>query len=41
MNAIIIGAGPSGIAMGHALKQQLGFNDFTVYLHPSFLHWHI
>lgn len=30
VNAIIIGAGPSGIAMAHKLKQTLGFNDFTV-----------
>jgi len=31
MNAIIIGAGPSGIAMAHSLKKKLGFNDFEVY----------
>ncbi|OAL03644.1 FAD/NAD(P)-binding domain-containing protein [Phaeosphaeriaceae sp. SRC1lsM3a] len=31
VNAIIIGAGPSGIAMAHKLKQTLGFNDFTIY----------
>ncbi|KAJ4985449.1 monooxygenase [Stagonosporopsis vannaccii] len=31
VNAIIIGAGPSGIAMAHKLKQTLGYNDFTVY----------
>lgn len=29
-NAIIIGAGPSGIAMAHKLKQKLGFDDFMV-----------
>lgn len=27
---IIIGAGPSGIALGHTLKHKLGFADFTV-----------
>lgn len=27
---IVIGAGPSGIALAHALKQKLGFHDFTV-----------
>ena len=30
INAIIIGAGPSGIAMAHSLKYKLGFDDFTV-----------
>ncbi|KAF1984630.1 FAD/NAD(P)-binding domain-containing protein [Aulographum hederae CBS 113979] len=30
-DAIIIGAGPSGIALAHKLKQKLGFNNFTVY----------
>jgi cation diffusion facilitator CzcD-associated flavoprotein CzcO len=30
VSAIIIGAGPSGIAMAHKLKQKLGFNNFTV-----------
>jgi cation diffusion facilitator CzcD-associated flavoprotein CzcO len=30
-DVIIIGAGPSGIAMAHTLKHKLGFNDFTVY----------
>jgi 2-polyprenyl-6-methoxyphenol hydroxylase-like FAD-dependent oxidoreductase len=29
---IIIGAGPSGIALAHTLKHRLGFNDFTVSL---------
>lgn len=31
INAIIIGAGPSGIAMGHKMKHELGFEDFTIY----------
>lgn len=31
MDAIIIGAGPSGIAMAHKLKHELGFEDFTLY----------
>ena len=31
MTAIIIGAGPSGIAMGHKLKHELGFEDFIIY----------
>ncbi|KAI1359131.1 monooxygenase [Xylaria arbuscula] len=31
LNAIIIGAGPSGIAMAYRLKHDLGFEDFTVY----------
>ncbi|KAG9186591.1 hypothetical protein G6011_09699 [Alternaria panax] len=35
VNAIIIGAGPSGIAMAHKLKQSLGFNDFIVYEKPD------
>jgi cation diffusion facilitator CzcD-associated flavoprotein CzcO len=30
INAIIIGAGPSGIAMAHSLKYKLEFDDFTV-----------
>ncbi|OJZ79600.1 hypothetical protein ASPFODRAFT_66055 [Aspergillus luchuensis CBS 106.47] len=29
--AIIIGAGPSGIAMAYRLKHELGFNDFLIY----------
>lgn len=29
-DAIIIGAGPSGIAMVHSLKHKIGFNNFTV-----------
>ena len=32
VDAIIIGAGPSGIAMAHKLKQKLGFEKFTVRL---------
>ena len=32
LNAIIIGAGPSGIAMAHSLKHKLGFDSFTVYV---------
>ncbi|KAF9634680.1 hypothetical protein BFW01_g5575 [Lasiodiplodia theobromae] len=31
MNAIIIGAGPSGIAMAHKLKCELGFRNFMIY----------
>ncbi|KAF2481593.1 monooxygenase [Neohortaea acidophila] len=31
LNAIIIGAGPAGIAMAYQLKHKLGFNDFTIY----------
>jgi len=27
---IVIGAGPSGIALAHTLKHRLGFRDFTV-----------
>jgi len=30
-DVIVIGAGPSGIAMAHTLKHKLGFDDFTVY----------
>lgn len=30
VSAIIIGAGPSGIAMAHKLKQSLGFDNFMV-----------
>jgi uncharacterized NAD(P)/FAD-binding protein YdhS len=38
VSAIIIGAGPSGIAMAHKLKQKLGFNDFTVSRTSDCLH---
>ncbi|KFY81519.1 hypothetical protein V500_11346 [Pseudogymnoascus sp. VKM F-4518 (FW-2643)] len=31
MEVVIIGAGPSGIAIAHSLKQKLGFNKFTIY----------
>ncbi|KAI0424193.1 monooxygenase [Xylaria sp. FL1042] len=31
LNAIIVGAGPAGIAMAYRLKHDLGFEDFTVY----------
>lgn len=31
MDAIIIGAGPSGIAIAHKLKHELGFDDFIIY----------
>ena len=31
LDAIIIGGGPSGIAMAYKLKHKLGFNDFTIY----------
>ncbi|KAJ5417027.1 uncharacterized protein N7487_000577 [Penicillium crustosum] len=30
-DVIVIGAGPSGIALAHTLKHRLGFNDFTFY----------
>lgn len=30
IDAIIIGAGPSGIAMAHSLKHKLGFDNFAV-----------
>jgi cation diffusion facilitator CzcD-associated flavoprotein CzcO len=30
-SAIIIGAGPSGIAMAHKMEYELGFNDFILY----------
>lgn len=30
VSVIVIGAGPSGIALAHTLKHKLGFNDFTV-----------
>jgi cation diffusion facilitator CzcD-associated flavoprotein CzcO len=30
-DAIIIGAGPAGIAMAYQLKYQLNFHDFIVY----------
>lgn len=30
-NAIIIGAGPAGIAMAYRLKHDLNFHDFTIY----------
>lgn len=30
-NAIIIGAGPAGIAMAYRLKHELRFDDFTIY----------
>lgn len=30
-NAIIIGAGPAGIAMAYRLKHDLKLEDFTVY----------
>lgn len=29
-DVIIVGAGPSGIALAHTLKHRLGYNDFTV-----------
>jgi cation diffusion facilitator CzcD-associated flavoprotein CzcO len=29
--AIIIGAGPAGIAMGYHLKKKLGTNDFAIF----------
>lgn len=31
LNAIIIGAGPAGIAMAYRLKHDLKFDDFTIY----------
>ncbi|KAK7230081.1 hypothetical protein V2G26_002251 [Clonostachys chloroleuca] len=31
ISAIIIGAGPSGVAMAHKLKHELQFDDFTIY----------
>lgn len=30
LDAIIIGAGPSGVAMAHSMKHKLGFEDFIV-----------
>lgn len=30
LEIIVIGAGPSGITLAHALKYKLGFHDFTV-----------
>ena len=30
-NVVILGAGPSGIAMAHTLKHKLGLDDFLVY----------
>lgn len=30
IDAIIIGAGPSGVAMAHSLKHKLGFDNFAV-----------
>jgi cation diffusion facilitator CzcD-associated flavoprotein CzcO len=31
LDAIIIGAGPAGIAMAYRLKHELNFHDFVVY----------
>jgi cation diffusion facilitator CzcD-associated flavoprotein CzcO len=31
ITAIIIGAGPAGIAMGYHLKAKLGTNDFAIF----------
>lgn len=31
LNAIIIGAGPSGIALAYKLKHKLRFDDFMIY----------
>ncbi len=31
LSAIIIGAGPAGIAMAYRLKHDLKFDDFTIY----------
>lgn len=31
LNAIIIGAGPAGIAMAYRLKHDLKFDDFSIY----------
>lgn len=31
LNAIIIGAGPAGIAMAYRLKHDLKFEDFSIY----------
>lgn len=31
LNAIIVGAGPAGIAMAYQLKHTLGFQDFTIF----------
>lgn len=31
LNAIIIGAGPAGIAMAYRLKHELDFHDFTIF----------
>lgn len=31
LDAIIIGAGPAGIAMAYRLKHELNFHDFLIY----------
>lgn len=31
LDAIIIGAGPAGIAMAYRLKYELNFHDFVIY----------
>ncbi|KAJ0108808.1 Monooxygenase protein [Diaporthe amygdali] len=39
VNAIIIGAGLSGIAMAHKLKHEIGFEDFTIYEKLDGIRW--
>ncbi len=41
MDAIIIGAGPSGIAMAHSLKHKLNINNFTVRAQSCFANFYI
>jgi cation diffusion facilitator CzcD-associated flavoprotein CzcO len=31
LDAVIVGAGPAGIAMAYQLKHELDFHEFTIY----------